>query len=150
VAYYSRPYLKRSFGRVLFEGSYNQGWVAAVKAMIPASDRHYDRTIWDFEPRWYGCIKEITEFYYGGGYIDSTGGVSEPQVASWKEKWDVYKSLDGARDTQERKQKYDAPPPRTYKTRLSEAFATLYVTEAAPPEVITAAYRGTEQLESSR
>lgn len=142
--YGSRPLIKRSFGRIAFEGAYDAGWVMCIKELIPPRDRAFsrDNSIWSFDSRWYGAVKTVTEHFFGSSYIDSTGGVAEPQMNSWKEKWESIKATDFKRAEREK----DKSPPKAYSNRVDEAYATLYVTTAAPTEVVTASFRVLSKL----
>jgi hypothetical protein len=140
-----RPYIRRDFGRVTTETPFNAVWVDAIKNIVPASHRkHEGGSLWSFDPRYYACVKTLTEHFFGN-VIDSTGGLSEPQTTSWREPWEAYKATmdfadrelrDSFRKTQDRTN--DHAPRRG---SLSGAFATLYVAENAPKLIVTAAWR---------
>jgi hypothetical protein len=145
-----RPYLRRDFGRITTETPYNATWVDAIKRIIPhACRKHEGGSLWSFDPRYYACVKTITE-HFMGSIIDSTGGVSEPQISNWREPWEAYKAVMDSADDELRKaqQRMDDrarehrerhAPPRRGST--SNAFATLYLAENAPKQVVTAAFR---------
>lgn len=148
-----RPLIKRVFGRIVTETPYDRLWVDAIKYVIPLGSRTYEESkVWSFDPRYYTAVRTITEHFFGTKIIDSTGGVAEPQTNEWKERWEVWKSsshsksqsnpFDGM-DWEEilrNKQGSREQRPRS-STRTASAYATLFLTEDAPKEVITAAWR---------
>lgn len=141
-----RPLIKRSFGMILTETPFNAEWVTAVKQIIPLGSRKFEGGgCWQFDPRYYLCVKTITEHFFGNTIIDSTGGIPETQVLGWKENWAAYIALsERARQESDNWRKAHTgqrgePVPR--KPVAASAYATLYVTENAPREVIIAAHR---------
>lgn len=141
------PYLRRSFGKLQFEGPYNAGWVAAVKMVIPHTDRGYEKQIWTFDLRWYGAIREITEHYFGTRIVDSTGGIAEPQMG-YKERWTAYLATEKMHAEHENRRRQDEQSRRAPRvgTVSSTAYGVLHVTADAPPEVIRAAHRALSNL----
>lgn len=137
-----RPRLSRKFNEVVIETPYSASFVSALKAVIPKTFRRYDSGIWYVNPTYYSCVLTLLKAYFGSTYIDSVGGVSEPQVSGWKEAWDVFVATDGKRAEQEQSYNHSA----TQKSVSKTVYQTLYVTEDAPKQVIVAAYRALAQL----
>lgn len=137
-----RPKITRQFGRIAVETEYSASFVNAIKTVIPQASRNYSGGIWTFDPSYYSALLVMLAHYWGNNYIDSVGGVSEPQTTSWKEPWEVFKSTDGKRADKEKPNKgWDLG-----KTASQTVYATLYVTADAPKQVITAAYRALASL----
>jgi hypothetical protein len=128
-----KPLIKYAFGYIVTETPYSSEWVQAVKHCIPSTDREYDgeTKMWTFPGRYYECIKHLVETFFGNSYIDSAADkVSERQNTAWRDKFDSFAYQ---------------PPPRADQSTASAtsrtAYATLFVTEDAPPEIIRAAFR---------
>ena len=114
------------------EAPYNSEWITAIKYCIPLKNRSYVERVWIFDPQFYTAARTITEHFFGSTVIDSTGGVSEPQSNLWKERWSAFK---------EGKNESRAKAPKQDMSWGDSPFEVLYVTTAAPKEVIQAAYR---------
>ena len=85
--------------------------------------------------RYYGFAIHIVVYYFGGGFVDSVGGVEEAQSEDWKEKFDAWVAGSAKRQKQEKR-----GPSKPTKSDEG-AYAVLYVRNNAPPAVIKAAYR---------
>lgn len=132
----TKPLIRRNFGRIVSETPYDTGWIGAIKYVIPSRERNFaSHGVWDFDPRWYAAVVAITKHYFGNNYLDSTGGVAEPQSSAWIEKFAVWIDRDEALYGKQK-----APPPREAPTAF-DAHAVLFVTKDAPAEVIKAAHR---------
>lgn len=128
-----RPRIYRGLlsNSVSIEAGYNEGFVAAIKAVIPKHSRSYGDHIWKVDVRYYSALVALCNHFFGSRWIDNIHGVPEPQTTAWKEVWEAHKNTDASRSRFEQK---------TILPTL-DSYSTLYVTPNAPKEVITAAYR---------
>jgi hypothetical protein len=134
-----KPYIRREGTKISTETPFSNEWVAAIKYCIPLAARQWTGEIWIFDVQYYTCVRDIVEHFFGTSYIDSTGGISEPQNTTWRERWSVFK--DGKHQPGVKGQwTWDDIVGRE-TPRTQTEYSVLFVTPDAPPEVIKAAYR---------
>lgn len=136
----TRPRISRDFGKLAIETPFHQDFVDAIKTIIPRTYRSYDKGMWFVDPSYYGAVIALLEAFWGSTFIDSVGGVAEPQSSSWKEPWDVWRNSKDKQFQRERKSA-DSGWDIIGSKPSPSAYATLYVTQDAPRQVIEAAFR---------
>lgn len=111
-------------GSILTDTPWDQDWVNEIKAAVPAMARkwHSSDRVWIFDQRYYECVKTLIEAHFGSA-IDSVTNPG-PQFKGWREKWEAFTT-----------------GPKSLHTPSKSGRHVLFVTDHAPPEVVTAAYR---------
>lgn len=139
-----KPRITKDWGHVIVESPHSQEYVNAIKYCIHKQYRSFESLsrVWKVDARYFECMVTLVKAYFGS-FIDSTGGVSSQQATDWKERWEVFKTMEHTRQTHEQQSGWN---PRTRKSTSHGPFGVLYVTPNAPKEVIKAAYRVLAQL----
>ncbi len=133
-----KPCIRRNGSGIVAETPFNEGWVGAIKHVIPKHDRGFNNGVWQFDAKHYAGVLAITQHYFGNQIIDSTGGIAAPQSSTWKERFDVWIASGEKMDQEYRKKGWDSV---NQKQEKFDPFDVLFVTKNAPKEVIVAAHR---------
>lgn len=132
-----KPCIKPSFGQIAIETAHNADYVEAIKFIIPLRDRTWDpdSKVWIVTKRYYAAAVALVRHFYGEGFIDSVGGVTEAQAMDWEERFEAWKSFGAKKKT------YEGRPKMAHADSNSGPYAALYLLPNAPPQLIKAAYR---------
>lgn len=123
-------YLSKRLDKIIVEGPYNVDWARAINQCVPHGERKRRDGIWHISARWYPLIREATKLYYihFSDLVDDQDCPSPPM--GWHDLWSVYlHSMH--QETVEIEEEFPGAGAR----------ARLFVTQDAPTEVVTAAYR---------
>ena len=124
-------YISKRLDRIIVEGPQNRDFAKALNSIIPTQDRKRYYGIWDISDRWFPLIKVAAEKFYIHYSCSVDADSCRDLDLSWLGKWMSHMLGEAA----DRTFLYGSTPTQ------SHVHAILFVTEDAPEEVVTAAYR---------